>query len=120
MTIGSLAFIHLHLFDREWAGLGLDDDDLRMLQNVIAAAPTRPPVIAGAGGLRKIRFTEEGSGRGKSGAYRIGFAHFPEYSIVVLVTVWGKNERANLSASDRAAIAQVLKEIERLLEGRTR
>jgi hypothetical protein len=35
---------------------------------------------------------------------------------VVLVTLWGKNERANLSQADRASVGRVLKEIERLLD----
>jgi hypothetical protein len=116
MIFGALRFIHLHLFDREWTDLGLGDEDLRVLQNAIATDPNRPPVVAGAGGLRKIRFTEGGSGRGKSGAYRVGFAHFPVRGVVVLVTIWGKNERANLSQADRTSVARVLKEIERLLD----
>jgi len=116
MTIAALRFIHLHLFDHEWVGLGLSDEDLRALQNAITSSPTRPPVIPGAGGLRKIRFVDEGSGRGKSGAYRVGYAFFPVYRTVVLATVWGKSERANLAQADHKAIARVLREIERLLE----
>jgi hypothetical protein len=116
MTFAAHRFVHLHLFDREWADLGLGDEDLRALQNAIAADPSRPPVIAGAGGLRKIRFAGSASVRGKSGAYRVGYALFPARGTVVLVTAWGKDERANLSRADRDAIARVLGEIERLLE----
>src|SRR5205809_397176 len=39
-------FIHLDLFDEEWADLGLGDDELRDLQDSILAAPDRPPVIS--------------------------------------------------------------------------
>jgi hypothetical protein len=116
MAFASLRFIHLRLFDQEWAGLGLSDEDLRSLQNAIAAAPTQPPVVSGTGGLRKIRFAEAGSGRGKSGAHRIGYAYFAKYRTIVLVTVWSKSERADLSRADHNSIARVLQEIEQLLE----
>jgi ribosome-binding protein aMBF1 (putative translation factor) len=116
MAFVPLRFIHLHLFDREWVELGLTDEDLRALQNAIASSPTRPPVVSGAGGMRKIRFAREGSGRGKSGAYRVGYAYYPAYRTIVLVTAWGKSERANLSQADYHAIARVLQEIEQLLQ----
>ena len=54
-------FIHLDLFDEEWADLGLSDEDLRGLQDGILANPARYPVVRQAGGLRKNPFyTREG------------------------------------------------------------
>lgn len=108
-------FVHTSLFDREWAALGLADDALRSLQETIRVAPFAPPVIRGTGGLRKVRLSEPGSGRGKSGAYRVGFAIFPAHGTILLVTVWGKGEKSNLSKADQAAIAELLRDIERLL-----
>ena len=104
-----LRFVHFPAFSRDWARLGLDDAALRALEVAILAAPDRPAVIRGTAGLRKIRFTPPGAGRGKSGAYRICYAHFPEFGTVALVVAFGKNERDNLNAADRNAIAAAMR-----------
>ena len=41
-------------FDRSWAAIGLDDDDLTALQNTLLADPDAGAVIPGTGGARKI------------------------------------------------------------------
>ena len=51
-------FIELPGFTRAWTTLGLRDGDLTALQAAILEGPFRHPVIAGTGGLRKIRFRE--------------------------------------------------------------
>jgi hypothetical protein len=103
-----LTFVQFAPFTTEWARLGLGDDDLRALECEILKAPSRAPLIKGTGGLRKIRFADRGSGRGKSGAYRVCYAHFPEYGLIALVVVFGKNERDDLTAADRKTIARVI------------
>ena len=103
------------MFENEWADLKLDDDALQVLQIMLMAGADRHPVVPGTGGLRKIRFSEPGSNRGKSGSYRVGYAHFPDYQTVLLITVWGKTESSNLPAGDRKAIAEVIQEIRELL-----
>ncbi len=50
-----------------------------------------------------------GAGRGKSGAYRVCYAVFPEFGTVALAVVFGKNEKDTLTAADRKAIAEVLR-----------
>jgi mRNA-degrading endonuclease RelE of RelBE toxin-antitoxin system len=111
-----LRFVHLRLFEGEWSDLKLGDDALRGLEVAILAGPDRHPVVAGTGGLRKIRFAEPGSNRGKSGSYRVGYVYFPDYHTILLVTVWGKNEKSDLSKADRNAIAGVIQEIKELLD----
>ena len=64
-------FLELPGFTRAWSALELGDGDLRALQSLILQGPDRHPVVAGTGGLRKIRFARPGGGRGKSGAYRV-------------------------------------------------
>jgi hypothetical protein len=111
-------FLHLDIFDEEWSDLGLGDDDLQELQNVILASPERYPIVRGAGGLRKIRFAPSGQSRGKSGAYRVGYVRFREFGFILLVTVWGKNEKSDLSAKDRNGIAALVADIGRALRAR--
>lgn len=109
-------FVSIGSFDRRWASLGLDDDDLRMLEMQIQADPDGPPLVKGTGGLRKLRFAPPGSGRGKSGSYRIGYAHFPNPGIVLLLEVWAKNEKSDLSQAERNAVAAALARFENLIK----
>lgn len=109
-------FLHMAVFERRWAGLGLDDRALALLQGAIAADPTSAPVVKATGGLRKIRFAVPGEGRGKSGAYRIGYFAFPDHGTVALALVWGKNEKANLSAAECAEVARAGRWIQEALE----
>lgn len=90
--------------------------NLRVLQMAIMSAPDRPPVVQKSGGLRKIRFARKDAIQGKSGGFRIGYAYFPKYQIVLLITIYAHNEKSNFSAADRNAIAQIIDLIERQLE----
>jgi len=111
-------FLHLDIFDDEWSDLGLGDDDLQELQSAILASSERYPIIRGTEGLRKIRFAPSREARGKSGAYRAGYVRFPEFGFILLVTVWGKNDKADLSPRDRNAIAAMVRDIRRTLQAR--
>ena len=111
-------FLHLDIFDDEWSDLGLGDDDLQELQSAILASPERYPIVRGTEGLRKIRFSLSREARGKRGAYRVGYVRFREFGFILLVTVWGKNDRSDLSASDRHAIAVLVRNIRSALAAR--
>ena len=82
---------------------------------LIMAGPDRHPIVKGAGGLRKLRFGRKDSDRGKSSAYRVGYVFFQSYSIVLLVTVYGKGEKSELSMEDRKAITHSIGLIEEQL-----
>jgi hypothetical protein len=113
-------FIELPGFTRAWAALGLHDTDLRALQAVILSGPERHPVVAGTGGLRKLRFARPGEGRGKSGAFRVCYACYLQEGIVVLAMVYGKDEQADLTAAQRKDIAAALRTIGEELRRRVR
>lgn len=75
------------------------DDERAALVDHIAANPEAG--ISLGGGLRKVRIPREGGG--KSGGYRtiyvFGGVHMP----IFLVTVFAKNEKDNLTATEQAA-----------------
>ena len=66
-------FIYLHGFVAQWNQLRLNDDDLRELEQSIMNNPAAGDVIAGTGGLRKLRFAPKRWRRGKRGTLRIGY-----------------------------------------------
>ena len=65
-------FIILPEFDKNWKSMGLSDEDLRRLENLILQDPEAGALMQGTGGLRKLRFAFEN--RGKSGCGRVGLA----------------------------------------------
>jgi hypothetical protein len=82
------------------------------LERELTDTPDIGPVIAGTGGLRKLRFSPPGSGRGKSGAYRICYAYFPAFGTISLFVAFGKNEQSNLSPDQARATVEALKAFE--------
>lgn len=114
-----LNFIELDWFTRSWKELGLDDEKaLAALQILIMCDPHSAPVIRGAGGLRKMRYAPPGWEIGKRGALRVCYAYFEKYGIVLLVAVYAKGEKDNLSPAGKATIRKALERIERSLEDR--
>ncbi len=109
-------FVWFPAFLRDWERLGLDGEDLRSLELKILEEPTRAPVIKGTGGLRKLRFSGRKSPRGKSGANRVCYVHFPEFGTIALAVVFGKNEKDDLSPVDRRTIAAIIRAYREELE----
>ena len=95
-----------------WQRLRLGDEALRALERELIDSPDKAPVIEQTGGLRKLRFAPPGSGRGRSGAYRVCYAYFPAYGTVALFVIFGKNERSDLSPAEARATAKALKAFE--------
>ena len=72
----------------------------------LAADPRCGVVIPGSGGLRKVRF---GFGaRGKSGGARIIYLFSGESLPVFILAVFAKNEKSDLPAAERNALAKMV------------
>lgn len=103
-------------FDKNWASIGLNDNDLRILQEVLLCNPEKGDVMQGTGGLRKLRFAFEG--QGKSGSVRVCYVDFLIYESIYLITAYPKSEKENLSKSERNSIAKMIKVLESALSER--
>ena len=110
-----ISFIQLTAFKSNWRRLRMTDEDLQDLELAIHDAPAAPPIMAGTGGLRKIRFAGRQSSGGKSGGVRVCYAYFQEFGLVYLCAVFPKNEKANLTSDEKNAYRKVLAEFERYL-----
>ena len=72
----------------------------------LASDPKCGVLIPGGGGIRKVRF---GFGsRGKSGGARVIYLVGGEDIPVFVLAVFAKNEKANLSASERNALGKMV------------
>jgi hypothetical protein len=110
--------VQLPAFVADWRRLGLTDEDLQALEATLMERPGAGDVMRGTGGLRKVRFAPPTWATGKSGAARVCYAHFPQYRRIYLVTVFKKNEKANLSRIESNVIRSLLKAIsDRLAKG---
>lgn len=98
-----LQFWEVTVFREAWEDLKLTTDDLLDLQMEIILAPRAAPVVAGTGGLRKMRFAPEAWPIGKSGALRVCYVYFEEAGQVLLVLVYPKSEKDDLTPAEKAA-----------------
>ena len=96
---------HTRAFQRAAHEAGVSEADVVRLEELLSRNPQSGDEIVGTGGCRKLRFARPG--KGKSGGYRvITFFTGPDLP-VFLITVFAKNERADLSQSERNALAQL-------------
>ncbi len=111
-AIGPEDFLHFFQLDEfadDWKTLGFDlEDDLPALEISIMANPEVGKVIPGTGGLRKLRFAKSLDGIGKRGGVRVCYVYFPEHWTVLLVVAYGKNEKADLSPTEKRSIQEYL------------
>jgi hypothetical protein len=79
----------------------MSDDERMALIDFVARDPATGVSIGG--GVRKFRFARPGSG--KSGGYRVVHFFSPEEGTpVFLITVFAKNEKANLTRAETEAV----------------
>ena len=88
----------------------LSPEAYREFQNDLAANPAKGQVVAGCGGLRKIRVKDEGRGKGKRGGARVVYLHIPEACRIDLLAIYGKDEKDDLSADERKVLASLARQ----------
>jgi hypothetical protein len=81
----------------------LADADRRAIIDHLSAHPQAGDLIEGTGGVRKLRWARDG--RGKSGGVRVIYYFHSEAMPLYLLTMFAKNERANLSKAERNELA---------------
>lgn len=65
--------------------------------------------MQGTGSVRKLRWASKG--KGKSGGSRIIYFFYNEKIPMFLLTIFGKNEKINLSKSERNELSKLVKEL---------
>lgn len=103
------AFVLTPGFERSWAAMGLDDDDLRALQNLLIEDPDAGDVITGTGGARKVRIPLEG--RGKSGGGRVIYVDIVVRERIYLLLAYPKNVQADLTPEQKKIVRRLIEAI---------
>ncbi len=92
----------------------MSDEQRARVVEMLARDPECGEILQGTGGVRKVRVAL--AGRGKSGGARVIYYFHSERLPVFALTVFAKNERANLTPAERNAMAAVVRAIKQQLE----
>ncbi len=85
----------------------LSEKERTDLISYLAAHPDAGDVMEGTGGVRKVRWAREG--RGKSGGVRVVYFYHNQGMPLYLLTLYGKNEKDNLSSAERNELSKLVK-----------
>jgi hypothetical protein len=93
----------------------MNEDECEAVIEIVARDPRAGDLISGTGGVRKLRIALEG--RGKSGGARLIYYHHNDAWPVLLLEVFAKNEKANLSKGQVNALAKLVAELKTARKG---
>jgi hypothetical protein len=105
MNSAPMTVVETPFFLRKAADL-IDDSERSELVAILAANPEAGDVIAETGGVRKIRWAA--SGRGKRGGVRVIYYFHSESLPLFLLTVYAKNQKANLTHAERNDLKKLI------------
>lgn len=91
----------------------LTDDEYAELQLYLASDPEAGDVISGTGGFRKVRWGDPRRGQGRRGGLRVIYYLFLQDSLIWFVTLYGKDEAADLTASEKRLLKAAVDEEKR-------
>jgi len=89
----------------------LRETERERLVQYLAANPQAGVLLQGTGGIRKLRWKREGTG--KRGGVRVIYYYHDERYPLFLLTLFGKSEKSNVSKAERTMLAKL---VEQLLE----
>ena len=103
-----MVFIETSLFSKLLGGY-LSDEEYRQLQNHLIERPDAGAVIRNSGGVRKVRW--RAGGKGKSGGIRVIYYWAKADEQTFFLTLYGKGEKEDLSATDLKRVVKLLEEL---------
>lgn len=86
----------------------LSGEEYRLFQATLLERPDAGKIIPGSGGLRKVRWGLEG--RGKSGGVRVIYYWFTEGGTILLLFMYPKNVRENLTQDQLKQLKRIIEE----------
>jgi mRNA-degrading endonuclease RelE of RelBE toxin-antitoxin system len=114
-SLGVLTVAETSIFRKRAAAL-LSEEEHDELIEFLATNPEAGDEIVGTGGVRKVRFAARG--KGKSGGVRVIYYYYSDGAPLYALLIYGKNEKADLSAADRRTVAILAGEIKKAAKRR--
>lgn len=105
-----LEFVYTPLFETSARRL-LTDDVMRGIELALLAEPRIGDLVAGSGGVRKIRAPLPG--RGKRGGARVIYLYLEIRHRIYFLLAYAKNDQMNLTADQKGALQAMVRELER-------
>lgn len=87
----------------------MTEDERTTFIQFIAQNPTKGDLITGTGGVRKVRWAR--GSRGKSGGVRIIYYYHNPSIPIFLLTLYQKNEKANITPVEKALMKKIVRQI---------
>ena len=87
----------------------LSVEEKENLISYLSEQPKAGDLIQGAGGIRKLRWAK--GAKGKSGGVRVIYFFYSEIMPLYLLAVFGKNEKANITAEEKNHLSKAVKEL---------
>lgn len=86
----------------------LSDDQYKELQNFMLCSPECGDVMPRTGGFRKLRWTDEGRGKGKRGGLRVVYYWLGRDKQFWMFAIYDKNEMENLTSAQEKKLKQAI------------
>jgi hypothetical protein len=99
-----MVFIETPIFTADVKAL-LSEEDYAALQQHLVGQPNAGDVVAGTGGLRKVRWTT--AGRGKSGGTRVIYYHVVAQAQIRMILIYRKGIKDDLSPKEKTALRKI-------------
>jgi mRNA-degrading endonuclease RelE of RelBE toxin-antitoxin system len=99
-----MVFIETPIFTADVQEL-LSDEDYAAVQQFLVTQPNAGDVIAGTGGLRKIRWTT--AGRGKRGGTRVIYYHVVAQAQIRMILIYRKGIKDDLTSREKTVLRKI-------------
>jgi hypothetical protein len=84
-------------------------------QKELIANPCKGDVMPGCGGLRKMRIADPRRQKGKRGGARVIYLHVAEAEQFLLLDIYGKDEKDDLTPSQKKDLRELARQYKRLM-----
>jgi hypothetical protein len=98
-------------FDRQAKKL-LSEKSQEELFDYLEANPEKGDVIAGTGGVRKLRWATGKNNKGKSGGVRVLY-HYSKSVLIILIMLYSKNEVENIPEAEKNELKKLIPQLVR-------
>lgn len=102
-----MIFFETEVFTQSIAAL-LSDEDYRHLQQELLCDPKAGAVIPGCGGIRKLRWRRQGSG--KRGGIRVIYYYIAADGCIFMLLAYSKRQVDDLTSQQKKILANLVKE----------